>query len=106
MIEPVNTSVTFSGISRGRQRSSSSRKREGGSLWDDALAKGGKVAQKYMEQFAKSPKSLADKMVSLIHTPSRRCADRVLINVSPLMRAARYTPQWILDWAFRRQMNA
>ena len=82
------------------------RKREGGSLWDDALAKGGKVAQKYMEQFAKSPKSLADKMVSLIHTPSRRCADRVLINVSPLMRAARYTPQWILDWAFRRQMNA
>jgi 2,3-dihydro-2,3-dihydroxybenzoate dehydrogenase len=79
--------------------------REGGTLWAGALARGGRVAQQYMRRFAKSPEGFAERIVGLVHAPSGLCADRVLINVSPLMRVAAWTPQWVLDWSFRLQMT-
>ena len=78
----------------------------GGSLWEDALSKGGQVAQNYMKRYAQDPKKFANKMMQLVHTPSSYCPERVLINVSPLMRLARWTPQWILDMSFKIQMGA
>lgn len=79
--------------------------REGGTLWAKELAKGGVVAKKYMKRFAKCPTEFASRMMGLVHAPSTLCPDRVPINVSPLMRLAAWTPQWILDWSFRRQMT-
>ena len=78
---------------------------DGGTLWREQLLRGGRVAQQYMERFARPPEEVARKMVELVHTPSRQCPDRVLINVSQLMRIARWTPQFVLDFAFKRQVR-
>ena len=78
----------------------------GGSLWRDALSKGGQVAQDYMTRYARDPKEFGQKMTQLVHTPSEHCPDRVLINVSLLMRLVRWTPQWVLDASFKLQMGA
>ena len=95
---PTSAESAFRRLERVLQRP----QEEEGSLWDDALAKEERWLS--MEQFAKSRRVWPTRWSS-IHTPSRRCADRVLINVSPLMRAAdtRHNGSWTGPC---RQMNA
>ena len=76
-----------------------------GTLWHRPLTKGSKVAIDYMTTFGRDPKLVSTKVVEVVHTPACAVQDRYLVNVSPLMKVARWVPQWVIDRAFKMQMQ-